>query len=258
LEIQSTRLALADMIKQFLLIVISLGLTNAFAILASPPGADDAVGKVIVRIFQQCTPSSSNSSHCANISLGNLFICVIYIMICTRFLLSHWLFLSNVYARQASTGPRRHIRIEAFGVFLTGILLGMQSSYAAVNTLYDFVALFAIILLIDSFVSFLSVVTFPTSLSLNDKLETVYWTVNNVFFCFLCGLVLWYIGRSREPDLKSFFYWLLIALVLANCAISLCITLYNYLSGGSGKLAPLRRKIDPILARIFRLTERAV
>src|SRR6516164_6840152 len=146
LEIQSNRLALADMVKQFLLIVVSLGLTNAFSILANPPGTDDTAGKVIVRIVQQCPAAAPLSSHCMTISWANGLICLIYILVCTRFLLSHWLFMSDVYTRRASTAPRRHLRFEAMGVFLTGILLGVQSSYAAENTLYDFVVLFTAIL----------------------------------------------------------------------------------------------------------------
>jgi hypothetical protein len=229
LQTQDNRRQIPEMIKQFLVIIVSLALANAFHILTHRPDTDK---DNIVRIFQHYSapypaPVDSNQSIFDG---GNLIVCIIYVLICARFLFHHWLYMSTVYADL--NRPRQRIRFEAIGVVLTGIFLGVQSYYTAARTFYDFISLFTIILGIDFLISVPSLLEDRAVLFQNQKRGVLYWILNNIAFGLFFVFWLLHVGTSTEVDLT--FWRLAIVFVVLNCGLSGCITFYNYVGGGSG------------------------
>lgn len=234
MQTQEKRQQFPEMIKQFLLIIVSLGLANSFQLLTHRPGTEP---DKIIRIFQPYSarlPEPVNSDQ--SIFGGNFIVCLIYVIICARFIFHHWLYLTTVYAHLDSTAevglhkPRQHLRYEALGVVLTGVFLGVQSYYAVVRTFYDFVALFTIIVGVDFGMSVLSLWEDRKSLRHNQRRRrgVWYWIWNNTVFLLLFVFCLLYIGSSTKVDLKS--WWLVILFVVLNCGISCYITSHYYVS----------------------------
>jgi len=252
------------MIKQFLLIIVSLGLTAAFGILSRPLSSDGTASQSIAHLVQRCAAPAGNASgetaaaaKCLTVGADAWAVFLLYILICTRFLLSNWLYLSSIYAdpetiRQrarnssgttsaipaASPGappseappekPRPHIRWDAIGVVCTGLILGIQSAYAAPSTLYDFFVLFAAILFFDLVTSALSLRANAGALKGRAKRDTRYWNVNNVLFLAAALAFLYSTDPSAPPNVRSGTYIALSACAFLNCVGSLAITLHSY------------------------------
>jgi hypothetical protein len=243
LQPQDKRQQFLEMIKQFLLIIVSLGLANSFQLLTHRPGTEP---DKIIRIFQSYSArllEDVNSDQ--SIFGGNFIVCLIYVIICARFIFHHWLYLTIGYSHPDSTAkvgdhePRQYLRYEALGVVLTGVFLGVQSYYAAVSTFYDFVALFTIIVLLDLGMSVASRWEDRKFLRQNQNQRrrdgVRHWIWNNTVFLLLFVLSLLYIGPSTKMDLTSWWLWLVILLVVINCGRSCYITSYYFASDAQSK-----------------------
>ena len=204
MEEYSNRIALVEMIKQFLVIIVSLGLASAFMIL----------GNLTRRIDQ-----------------WDLIILFIYSLICTRFLLGNWLYLSNlseIYKNPKTSSLRPHIRCDAAGLFITGIVLGLQGNYAGVDEKFDpFFLTFMIILLVNVIAWFASFFENRKWLSADTKYYMKYYIkfsiINDGFF-FLFFIFIIFLSRVN-PDPKFYLY---LGGALLNSIFSLRITIRGY------------------------------
>lgn len=202
------RSIIADAIKQMVLVVISLGFSNAFTNLSKQP---------------PLLPSGLS-----------LEIFVIYILIGTRFLLTSWLYLSTTYRDTPNSDEhlkKLNIEPDAVGISLTGILIGVQSSYATVDNLRYFFCLFCLVLFVD-------VVSSAISLAINREVakdkglrHELYWILNNA----VLGAAMFVVIVMYVPlDPGAVFApsgWPVVALMIAaslNCLISLGISWCGY------------------------------
>jgi hypothetical protein len=229
------RQALADMTKQFLLITVSLSLTSAFVVFTPAKGT---AGEDLTILYLLHT-----------VTIKQYFDYIMffaYILICVKYLLVHWLYLSKLYPAGSLSGgenasssvsiedasqthKRRHMLWEVFVVLFTGIVLGVQGFYVGKILLPLFSLLFSFILLFDVIGSLLSLhrdrgVPKPVA----EKIDILYSTTNDAFFCLVCFAVLIWgdLGnRSKPSDLSRV---LLFLSVFANCVLSLLITAQSY------------------------------
>ena len=209
METGPNRVALAEMIRQFLLIIVALGLTKAFEILA------DRLDWKTAGVF------------------------LVYVLICTRFLLGNWLYISKLgvlYETPAGTETRPHIRFEATAVFLTGMVLGWQSNYTEANKLFLFFVLFVVTLLVNATVwpMFLHVYAQPNNnfLSSRERSDIEDSILNDVVFFFLSGIfivILWVYNFDQTSPLYATAYMLLGIFATINSVRSFIITVRTYL-----------------------------
>lgn len=214
------RAAIADAIKQMVLIIISLGFANAFAILATP--GDTAV-KGPHLLDKMCAMAAGG---CTGFAWDSLLIFTVYVLVGARFLLTNWLYLSAAYPDDNAKDMK--ILPDALGIFLTGLVIGVQSSYASATspkTIADFFLLFCLVLGIDVVFSIGSIRLNRAVLKDGDLAQECLWAGNNVVF----GIASFTLVLSMFPfDASSGTTWLLTLLALLNCMVSLAITYHGY------------------------------
>ena len=217
-ENQRNRGIIADAIKQFVLIVISLGFSNAFTILSRPLMGADGLSHLFTH--QGCAA-------CSLIKRESWLIFAIYTLIGARFLLTNWLYISTTYR---DDNPKQ-LRIipDAVGIFLTSIFIGIQSSYASADFMTDFFEIFCVILAVDVVSSFASIGMNRRQLIGDGLCQELLWVGNNLILGVASvGWILAYPPHDRTD--RS--VWPLMGLAFLNCAISFGITWYWYFRAG--------------------------
>ena len=188
------------------LIIISLGLPIAYATLTKP---DDV--------------ANGNGRHFVDLSPATLMIFAIYVLIGPRFLLTSWLYLSTTYRED---NPR-NLRIlpDAIGIFLTGVIIGVQSCYASEKSMPDFFQIFCLVLLIDVVSSLGSVGLNWQAVKGEGLPQELFWIGNNVVFGILTFVTLL---KSPSFDPASSTVRSLMAYAFLNCAVSFVISWFGY------------------------------
>ena len=208
------RSIIADAVKQMVLIIISRGLPNAYTILTK---SDD---KVVHFVAAAC-PTRGEACHV--VSSSSLLIFAIYVLIGTRFLLTSWLYLSTTYR---DDNPKKlRILPDAIGIFLTGVFIGVQSSYASEQWMTDFFLLFCLVLLIDVVFSVASVGMNWQAVKGEGLPQELCWVGNNFVFGIAAFITLVRSAPVR-PDSSSAYALMLFAFL--NCAISFGISWFGY------------------------------
>jgi hypothetical protein len=200
------RSIIADAIKQMVLIMISLGLPIAYTHLAKPDKVAEGDGL-----------------HFFHLSPTSLVIFAIYVFIGTRFLLTSWLYLSTTYR---DDNPRKlRILPDAIGIFLIGVLIGVQSCYASEKSMTDFFMLFCLVLIIDVVSSIASVGMNWQAIKGEGLYQELCWIGNNAIFGTLTFIA---VPKSPPFYLADSTAHLLMAYALLNCAISFLISWFGY------------------------------
>jgi len=205
-ENRRNRSIIADAIRQMVLIIISLGLPIAYNHLAKP---DDV--------------AQGHGLHFFQLSPASLLLFAIYVFIGTRFLLTSWLYLSTTYR---DDNPRKlRILPDAIGIFLTGVIIGVQSCYASEKSMPDFFQIFSLVLLIDVVFSLASVAMNWQAVKGEGLFQELCWIGNNVVFGALT-----FIAVSKAPsfDPTDSTAHSLMAYALLNCLISFVISWFGY------------------------------
>jgi hypothetical protein len=190
--------AVTDILQQFVVIIISLGLANAFMVFA--PQDEFKWPHVL--------------------SFG------IYILVSLRFLAANLLYLSYQYGKP-DRRPKR-IHADAFGMVVTGIVIGLAGSYVtsthepAPNASLRFYFCLLIILLADAVFSIWSHAINPEG---NEKFFDrglkscdVRWVLNNLLFVLVVAVLLWFLWFTVELPV-----WMMVA-VTAISMIALLLT----------------------------------
>jgi hypothetical protein len=205
---------IADALKQMVLVIISLGFSNAFLVLVKP---DDKV----LHLFNAACGAEPKG--CPLVQWDNLLIFLLYILVGTRFLLTNWLYLSTTY--RDNNRNKLHISPDAIGIFLTGVLIGMQSSYASPGWMPDFFLVFSLVLLADTVASIVSIGLNWQVVKHEGLRQELWWTGNNLFFCVATSVLL----VSHPPyNSTSWPGVLLMVVAFLNSLISLVITWLGY------------------------------
>ncbi len=187
--------AVSGILLQFVVIIISLGLANAFTLFATQETFEPAYV----------------------LSFG------IYLLVGLRFLAANLLYLAYQYGREVQH-PKR-IYPDAIGMVVTGIVIGLQGSYvtsahaAAPHASFRFYVCLLIILAADAVFSVWShALNAPDGEKFLDrgfKSCDVRWVANNFVFALVIGALLWCSGLPPA--------WLMIA-VTAIAAAALALT----------------------------------
>ncbi|HXZ00628.1 MAG TPA: hypothetical protein VEI03_11545 [Stellaceae bacterium] len=219
-ESNRNRSIVADALKQMVLVIISLGFANAVQILAEP-GKTAENGPHVVEWI--CLPANKS---CHGFALDDLLIFAIYVLVGARFLLTNWLYLSTTYREDSPKDLK--ILPDAIGIFLTGVVIGVQSSYVTAKSgspIADFFLLFCLILSVDGVFSVISLAVNCSVLDYDDRAQEWRWLRNNVFFGILSlALVFW--RPPLEPS--SWRVYALIFLAFLNCLMSFHATYRGY------------------------------
>ena len=232
-ENRRNRSIIADAIKQMVLIVISLGLPNAYTFLAKP---DDV--------------ARGSGLHFFELSLNSRLIFAIYVLIGTRFLLTSWLYLSTMYR---DDNPKKlRILPDAMGIFLVGIMVGVQSCYASQNSMSDFFQIFCLVLWIDVAFSLASVAVNWQAVKDEGLRQELCWLGNNVLFGTLTAVA---VSQSPRFGPTSSTAHLLIACALLNCATSFVISWFGYFRS---RRAPSNRSAHDLVAVVLAKRDGAI
>jgi hypothetical protein len=199
---------IADAVKQFVLIIISLGFSSAFGILTK--AVADKLPHIYSHVCFVYDPT------CQGFNLANLLVFAIYVLVGTRFLLTNWLYLTATY--QNDNNKELVMWPDAVGTSLTGILIAIQSSYAAWVTVSDFFWWFLAILGIDVFFSVISLAVHWRTPGSKDWRREGLSMANNVIFGLLSLRVL---VSSRDSG------WL-IFIAFLNSMVSFAISYRGY------------------------------
>jgi hypothetical protein len=194
---------IADAIEQMVLVVISRGFSNAFVILVKPHDE-------VLHLFNAACGAEPKG--CPQVQLCNLAIFLLYIL-----LLTNWLYLSITYR---DNNPKKlWILPDAIGIFLTGLLIGVQSSYASADLKPDFYFVFSLVLLVDAAASIFSIRMNWEAVRGEGLCQELLWVGNNlVFGAWILVLVVSKDNSTGWPDAQ------LMAFAYLNSAISLLIT----------------------------------
>jgi hypothetical protein len=205
-ENRLNRNTIADAIRQMVLIIVSLGLPFAYTHLAKP----DKVAE-------------GNGPHLFQLSHTSLVIFLIYVLIGARFLLTSWLYLCTTYRED---NPRKlRILPDAIGIFVTGVLIGVQSCYASEKSMIDFFMLFCIALLFDVLCSTASLVTNWQAIKGEGLYQEMCWIANNLLFGML---TLFALPKSSPFNLADSTAQFLIVFAILNCLVSFVIAWFGY------------------------------
>jgi hypothetical protein len=219
---------IADAIRQMVLLVISLGFTNAFGILLAKPDNDPEAAiphlfcRACVAAFREACGAPAGS--CTAVTWPSFLIFSIYILFGTRFLLTSWLYLSTTY-RDEDNPRRLRILPDAIGIFLTGVVIGLQSYYASVAFMSDFFLMVCLVLFVDVVSSAASIAVNRKAVEREGLRRELLWVANNM----LCGvamfiLVLKYLHYGQLNWSVS----LLVFLAFLNSLLSFLITYFGY------------------------------
>jgi hypothetical protein len=222
------RAAIADLIKQFILLITGLAFANAFGILVRPP---DLTGKLRDPIGYVAMPSALDHLGDANGGVReNVIIFLIFIVVGTRFLVVNWLYLTATYGESNGLERQPSIIFDAIGVFLTGIGVGVLGFYATITLVHDFFVLLIAILLFDATASGLSLMKNRKLLHVDDKKKVKLWTLNNAVVGLISILVIWGAPRS---EVDNFRYYALMAFAVSNCLVSVSIAYFAFFSSAA-------------------------
>lgn len=182
--------AVSGILQQFVVIIISLGLANAFTLFATQE----------------------------TFELAHVLSFAIYLLVGLRFLAANLLYLAYQYGREVQH-PKR-IYADAFGMVITGVVIGLQGSYvtsihdSAPNASARFYFCLLIILLVDAVFSIWShaINAMEGERFLDRGIAScdVRWVLNNVVFAVIIGLLLWFPGVLPK--------WLMIGVTLGAMA----------------------------------------
>jgi hypothetical protein len=213
-ENRRNRGIIADAVKQMVLVIISLGFSNAFMILAKPAEKN-------LHLFSAACRAETES--CPVVQYDSRLIFAIYVLIGTRFLLTSWVYLSTTYRDDNPKTLR--ILPDAIGIFLTGILIGVQSSYASADWMPDFFLLFLLVLLVDVISSVASIIMNLQAVKDEGLSQELWWIGNNFVF----GIATFAVLIVHLPyDPTRWPAGLLMSIAFLNCAISLGVTWRGY------------------------------
>jgi hypothetical protein len=226
-ENRRNRSIIADAVKQMVLIIISLGFSNAYTIVSK---SDD-------KVLHFFSATCETGAKCHHVSGDSLLMFAIYVLIGTRFLLTSWLYLSTTYR---DDNPKKlRILPDAIGIFLTGVFIGVQSSYASAQWIPDFFMLFCLILLIDVVSSLASLGMNWRAVKHEGLAQEIAWIGNNFAF----GIATFVAVLKSPPfDPIGSGAHLLMPFALLNCAISFGISWFGYFR--AKRVAPKRLDHD--------------
>lgn len=235
----AARAAIADFLRQFILLITSLAFTNAFTGLLRPSGSE---GTLMPRLGGAAMTFHPDSAAAAAEPWASLPLFAIYILVGTRFVLVNWIYLSTLYGEASGSARQPRIAPDAVSIFLTGIGIGLLSYYCSAGLSYGFFVLLAAILLIDALCSLASLSVNRESMDEADRRSAIVWLANNLGFGLAClGLVL-RLDWPTPPGAGA--YRLLMALAALNCAVSLANAYAGYLAA-----KPRRRRHEMRLRR---------